>query len=631
MIGSFARAAIIGIIAVCAGISEPDQQISEASSSVGTLSSLNHWKKSAQILNLDPGTTIVELFEVTGHANNQCIWGCGDATHGWFLVHGSSNNLVLFFRGAGGGSWTISSNLYLGIHCLALTRKLDGSVWYSLDGGPDTQLVAAPTYTSVVSGDQFVGYDTGEANFAATNSRVLALAVYNSELSGTTRQQFSDSVNLLNRYRLRDECRTNSNLVSEIHFDRDWNGSAASVTGGLGSSPHTLDKVGTGGGKVAIEAEIRYRIQQEWVHDNGYWVSLAIGIRRHSQGARTLFRTDATKLVVDVYATNSGFVNQIDVGVRCNGVAVTGNATGGVDLDVFNTLRAADCTLPGGTNKLVELIDGIQSYQTGTGDVLGVFPQYIRVPVSTPITPVIVSAPQRRLVVVQDSLATQGSDSSANLNSSTYLGWVYQARLRIAASVDPTWAGCQVSLEAWGSKAWSQIASSAPLRSAFVAQVGPMLDGTAAAHANRILFALGTNDYGLNTYASLATFEADVGALLDLLHATYPNVEVFLALPTRRLNETTNNGSTWNLVQLRTSLENVCASRPWIRLLRAQDWVSIQNRDTDGQQLHWEVAGHTEYEGNAGRALGYIGQAPTPRRIHPQDAPYGRRHQRMAA
>lgn len=605
MFGS-ARAAVLGYVLACSSGGAPDQEVSLASASAGGFSSSNNWKTDDVGPDMSTSRTFVILFRRTGTANNQTLWGFSDATHGWFLIHGNSNNLLLFFRGGGGTSWTISGNLFLGYHCLAISRMADGSVRYSLDGSTDAQLVASPTYTACIAGsDHFLGHNTIE-NFPGTNTEVLATAVIDAECTGAERETFAKSVNLLNRYHLRTEVTAHASLRHYHHF-QDWDGSSSSISGSLGSSPYTWTKAGTGGGKNTIAEEIRYRIKQNWMHDNGYWIELATGIRRHSLFARTRFTTDATKLVVDTYATNSGFTNQIDIGVKSNAVNQTGNHTGGLDLDVFDQLRTLDMSLPAGTAKSVELIDGIQSYNIGPGTVLGVFPQYIRVPSTTPITPVFYTSPLRRLVIVGDSLTCQLTDSSANISSSTYQAWTILARNFLAGTTDPAWTGTQVSLESWGSKSWSEIASDSTKRATFVSQVGPMLDGTASTYANRIAFALGTNDYGLGLYTSVATLETDVGLLMDSLHSAYPNLEITIITPTMRKNETVTIGApAWNLPGLRTALVNVAATRSWIRLVVGQGFVGLLNRNVDtANELHFERDGHIEYEGWFGRAMGY--------------------------
>lgn len=587
---------------------EPAVQAAAGSASVGVFSTLNHWTQSSSVIDLIVGKTFVILFEVTGHANNQCIWGCGDGTHGWFLIHGTTNNLLLFFRGAGGTSWQITGNLFLGYHSLAISRITGGSVRCSLDGAADFELVAAPTYTANLStAKQFIGYNTGESNFAAVNSRVLSCAVLAQDSTSAEREEFSNAVNNVDRYQLGDSIRNSAALLSALHFDRDWDGSASTITAGLGATPYTFTKAGTGGGKVTIAPELRYAIYQDWVHDNGYWVQLATGIRRHSLFARTRFVTDATRMVVDCYATSSGFVNQIDVGVKSNGTNQTGNHTGGADLDTFNKLRALDITLPAGTAKVIELIDGIQSIITGTGEVLGVFPQYIRVPATTPITPVIVTAPSRRAIICGDSLTCQLIDASGNIASSTYQAWTILARINIAATAAADWTGCQVSLESWGAKSWFEIAGDATKRAAFVAQVGPMLDGTAATFANRLIFTLGTNDFGFTTFVSLAAFETAAGALLDALNTAYPNLKITIVTPTTRKNEATNNPSGWNLPGLRTSLGTVQSTRSaFCALVDGSAFVSLANRNADtANELHFEAAGHVEYEAAFKTAMGY--------------------------
>ncbi len=598
-----------GFVAGGSSGGEPDVQSAAGSASVGVFSTLNHWTQTSSVLDLGINTEIVVLFEVTGHANNQCIWGCGDATHGWFLIHGTTNNLQLFLRGAGGTSWVLSTNLFLGYHCLALARTATGAIRCSLDGAADFELVASPTYTANLStAKQFIGYDTGEANFAAVNTRVLACAVLATGGSSAEREDYSDAVNEVDRYRLTDSLRASASLLSELHFDRDWDGSASTVTAGLGATPYTFAKVGTGGGKNTIAPELRYSIKQDWVHDNGYWIELVTGIRRHSLFARTRFVTDATRMIVDCYSENPGavtaLIQQQDVGVKSGGTNQTGNSTGGLDLDTFNKLRAVDITLPAGSAKQIELIDGYQGILAGV--VKGIYPQFIRVPATTPITPVIVTAPSRRAIIVCASESSLVADASGQ-TSPTYQCWPILARVNIAASANANWTGTQVSVEGWGAKTWFEIAGDSTKRAAFVAQVTPMLDGSAGTHANRLIFVLGIEDFKNNTIASMGAFETAVGALLDALNSALPSLEIIIVTPTTVKNETTNNVSGWNLVNLRTSLGTVQGTRTgFCALVNGSAFVSLANRNADStNEWLFEIAGHAEYEAAFKTAMGY--------------------------
>lgn len=612
----FSGARNAGPIGIVVGASssgaEAEVQAASGSSSVGVFSTANHWSQASQVLDLDAGVTLVVLFEVTGHTNNQVIWGCGDATHGWFLIHsaGAGTTLSLFFRGAGGTNWIISSNVFIGYHCLAISRITGGSIRCSLDGAADFELVAIPIYTANSgTAKQFIGYDSGEGNFAGVNTRVLSCAALAQDSTGLERETFSDAVNGVDRYRLTDDVRLSASLLSELHFDRDWDGSASTVTSGLGATAFTLTKVGTGGGKVTIAPELRYQIKQNWIHDNGYFISLVTGIRRHSMFARTRFTTDATRMIIDCYSENPGsiiaLVQQEDVGVKSGGTNQAGNSTGGLDLDTFNKLRAVDITLPAGSTKQIELIDGYQGIAAGI--VKGIYPQFIRVPTTTPITPVIAVAPSRRAVIVCASESAHVGDSSANYTSPTYQCWPVLARVNIAASANANWTGTQVSVEGWGAKTWFEISGDSTKRSAFIAQVTPMLDGSAGTHANRLIFVLGIEDFKNNTIGSMATFETNVGTLMDAIHAALPSLEITIVLPTTVKNESTNNASGWNLPNVRTRLTTVQSTRTgFIALVDGTAFVSLANRNADStNEWIFEVAGHVEYEGNFKTAMGY--------------------------
>jgi len=134
--------------------------------------------------------------------------------------------------------------------------------------------------------------------------------------------------------------------------------------------------------------------------------------------------------------------------------------------------------------------------------------------------------------------------------------------------------------------------STSALRTQTLAWLRAIAIGTTS---NWFWLALGTNDYSLNTYVLLATFEADLVALINgILGLGLPDTRIQVVSPTTRTNEAVNNASGWNLPNMRTAQSNVVATvaDTQVTYVDGAAFVSAGNRP-DG--LHYNPAGHIEY------------------------------------
>lgn len=577
-------------------------QLQPAGARIGVFSLLNYW---AGALGDGPdfslGRTFVIAFWRSSAANNQTIWGFNTATSGWFLIHGNARNLLLFYRGVGGGSSVLSSNLYFGLNVVAITRKLDGTVRFCLNGCSAVAVAAPGTYTAGgVLAVHAVGKNQGEVSLPATGSSVLAQAVIDAEATDAELQRWSGQANALDRWHLHPEIAAHGSLRWLANWE-DWDGASATFAG-TGASPYTLTRAGTGGGKTAMPAYLRYRIPRRSCFDNGYWENLGGGRIRHSVFANSRFVSSAVDvvdgpagLIVDLYVTQVGVVANSNAGLSVNGTNLAANNVG-VEPDTVG-FRAIDCPgIPAGAGKAFVVTDGSQSQAT-PGAFTVVAAQYVRVPATTPLAWTPEPVPTHVVVNVSESLFVQvgGITDVAGVKGPPYQAWPMLERANWSASR-------RVVCEGWGFGTWFERIGSASSRAAFLAQMQRVAD---ASVSNWFWLALGTNDFGLNTYSSLVTFEADLVSFLGSLSALgLPDFQAFVASPTTRTGEGTPNGSGFTLPDFRTAMSNAVTTLadPNVSYVEASAYVSAGNRP-DG--LHFNPAGHVEYEAAMRLVLGY--------------------------
>jgi hypothetical protein len=340
-------------------------------------------------------------------------------------------------------------------------------------------------------------------------------------------------------------------------------------------------------------------------------VTGTLGSRR-SAYAQTRFTTGAADvaggpagLVVETLTTSwnaAAWPGQIEAGINVNGVNLPANHNGLVPIPGFiqtegyGLMRAIDCPgIVAGAGKAVVITDGMQTMVSGTVASTSTA-LFVRVPDTDSITWTTRAAPATQYINVFDSKGGQieGLNQEAGIINPTYSAWPMIHRANAGAA--------RVACDGWGSGTWSHRISSAGTRAATVTTLQRLAVGTVS---NQFWIELGTNDYGLNTYANLATFESDLALFVAAMVALgLPGFKLRLVGPTTRTNEATNNGNGWNLPQLRTSISNVvtAAANANVTYVNAAAFVSGGNLP-DG--LHPSQAGHIEYEGNKRAVEGY--------------------------
>lgn len=279
--------------------------------------------------------------------------------------------------------------------------------------------------------------------------------------------------------------------------------------------------------------------------------------------SRLTYTTDATSFTLNAYSsTYSVYPSFAEVGVIVNGVW---NQTVAMTAQGANAIAV---TLPAGTGKTVQLVNGLQARgnfnlpQDGTW-VTGVSGA------NATMTPVLPSAPANRILFYGDSITTGGNATPATRDS-------YAMRVRAA------YAPNSVAVEAYGSRSLKSDCADSSARAAFVAKV------VAYAPA-KMWLAIGTNDYGLNNWAP-ADFETAYGALLDALHTALPSMAIYAQTPLTRGGAANTNVFGATLSQYRTAVSNAATARSgWVTLV---DGTTLCTEADLADGVHPSTAGH---------------------------------------
>jgi hypothetical protein len=580
---------------------------------IGQFSVGNYWSAAAGTGpdEQNSRTFVCAFWRDAGSVANQYLWGFNSATTGWYLQAGNAHDLRLFHRGA---SSTYFADIYFGLNVVAWTKTAGGALRWSLNGGVAGALASPGAYT--VGGGSAVhafGYNAAEALGAASQHSLLWNAVIDAELTDADLQTISGQANALDRWHAPVLVTGHASLRWLANWE-NWDGAAATFVGS-GSSPYTMTKAGTGGGRSVMSGYKRYRVRESAVWDSSQLFSQgasgAVGTRR-SAYATSRFNTGAADpsssgpsgLIVDSLASTwnvASWPGQIEAGVNAAGANLSANHNGlqpipGIlQVEGYALQRAVDC--PGMVPGNVVLTDGMQTTAGGAiGSASTVL--YVRVPDSYSVGWTERVRPAATTINVFDSKGGQieGLDQEYGIINPTYNAWPMLSRANAGAT--------RVACEGWGSGAWFQRISSAPLRAAFVETLRQLAAGTAS---NLYWIELGTNDFGLVTYAALATFETDLAAFANAMIAlALPGFKLRLVGPTARLNEATNNANGWNLPGLRTSISNVvtAVANANVTYVDASAYVSVGNRP-DAPQLHFNAAGHIQYEAAMRAVVGY--------------------------
>lgn len=536
------------------------------------------------------------------------------SSDGWFINLGSGIG-AFFRRGVGGGSSTFSPDVYTGLHTLAWWRTPGGALRASFDGGAAAQLSAAPAFTVAGAASVIcVGYNLTETatTRVSTATKIVCFGFINGG-SDADLVAISGNVNTLTRWDHPPAAVAHAGIVSG-HHAKDWDGSAATWVASIGSAPKTCTKRGTGGTKATLAAMQRWPLPQANWNDNSQYLASEVTPVAHvatgtfawqqiaHSGDRSWLEVLSSISVALAENWNAGVdVDGTQVQTRRNRVA------GGVAVFPANIITVRDVPTQTAAAHTYKITAGIQS-KAGSGNLEGVFPQAVWVPVGTTPTWTVQSAPTNRIVVLGDSIPEQVAGTAANITTPCTQAWTMRARANGAAG---SW---RITTKVWGSRQWSYNITTSGGRQTLADELAVLCDGTVK---NIVYLEPSTNDWGLNGgYTVEATFIADLSDfIVKLIAATAgkPGIKILLQSPIHRTGEATLNasGTGMALIAVANSFSHamavVQAANPTIVLVDGAAMVTTPGGyDADLTHLAPGNPGHTEFEINF-RALPDLG------------------------
>lgn len=540
--------------------------------------------KSSNPINFAPGTSLflsVDMNAVTG-GDNEVIIGCYSGAFGggkgWVLERGQNTGTFNLLNWA--GTYDVIGVQRLGVRLFAFRwQASDSHVWLSVDGAAAVDLGALTAPTMDGSCVSVIGTAAGVAS--VTDGPFLTGGVIDFALIGT---ELSDA-NLAASTLVTSGSRFAtpalfSNPIVDFNAFRDWDG-ITSTFATQGSAPVTFTVVG------AISrtdiSEVYYAAIDGMFQDSKISVNETTHTRRNTYArirAVTSGLRAAIHQVSSIQASYGG--HYAAIGVLSNGVYHTeGQNT------VANAEQITDVTLPAGSNKNIDFVEGDQALVTG--NIKGTFINALRLPVGSIISPT--TAPAKQIIFVGDS-ALDG-----------FLATIPQAEgsiLIVRASYYANIANC--SAHAVGSMGLYHLTVDAPTLAASAALIASMCVGTST---NLVYIELGANDY-YSSLISAATYQTKLAALVDAVKVLVPGVTFLFQTPTPLIAPSNENANGFGdtLGAYRTAMTNVYSTRTaFSTLLDGTTIISAANYNADG--IHPNTAGHAEIAGYIETAIGY--------------------------
>lgn len=530
-----------------------------------------HVRSSSGELDFRPGKTLylsVDFASNAGSSNELLIGyytGAYTSGKGWVIERGASSNILYLTRWDGTGYVALATNVRLGVRQIAITWKAsDNTIWVSVDGSTAASVGTLTAPNSDGTCSIGLGSPVGVGNIYADSLKTGAIGAFGliaSELSASDLAAASNSMSgttPLNRFTLPSQF---ASPVVDFNTYRDWDGSASSFVT-QGSSPITFAV--TGAISKTDTSEVYYATSSGMYHDNALNVSETYAVR-HNAFARIRFTTSLRRLAIHqtstIYSSYTGSFASVGV---FNGGAYASLSTS----TVANASQVIDSTMPAGSNKTIDLVEGSQAYVAG--DVLGTFMSGIRLPTDAVITAP--TAPTDRVLVVGDSIINGFTTSNAQSDGPIGV-------LRGVTDYKVTMLG-------WGSATSYEFTQSAT-RAAWVSSMAAMLNGT---NSNTLIWQVQTNDYGLSSQSS-ANYATNLGAFLDDLKVAVPNLQVKLFGAITRIAPAaeTANGFGNTLDNYRSAASGLTSGRSWVKYINNKYTVSDANHHSDG--IHVLTAG----------------------------------------
>lgn len=540
------------------------------------------------------------LLQYVANAGNQSPWNYGRSQRGWSIRYSAADAVQMRMQNAADTTFQYATQARTGGYaCLLWNCRNDGSLWSSYCGTPEhlmtlTPSSQAPDATSV----QRIGRIAADIGTLAFAGGVLAVAEGTGTLTSAEMAAITNCVNERDRYTFNAALRGRSDLVSELDFGRDWNGSATSVTAGLGSAPRTFAAGPTNGGsKTSIAAAVRYFLmQQRWAaRDSKRWDQLATWIRQASFASRS-FTTDAADLIVEVLTRSSG-ENQ-GYGLYNNGTAVGT----GLYSDVVDVSRTVDAPSLGAGNKTVMISDGYQALLTPSSlGWAGEFVRAVRVPSTSRIALTTPDPTDWRLVTYGDSIIGHLEPGSGTITTSAYQAWS-----RLVWADYPNHA---VTNEGYARRTFFDDCSTNSATDAFVDYLLTLLDAVdlGSGAKNQLWVEPSRNDWAFATFNAVSTYKTQRKRFCQRLLDNAPSgLEIYLQTATTCTNEANNNANGYNLPALRTAdgevVTEIGDSR--LKLVSGPGLITFNvGNFPDG--LHLSVNGHAGIKPPIKTELGY--------------------------
>mgnify|MGYP000975430812 CR=1 FL=1 len=550
-----------------------------------------------QLMQFGPGKTLWLIFQSTAvnSVTTETILGCNSGSlgtgRGWTITRqATTNTLFLLSSGVSGfvGFYTPPVN---GITVLALKwQASDNHVIYSVNGGPATDAGAVATPTALDSAcKSYIGTDNGAlGSVPLLSGRVAAFAIWSTE--ATTAQMQSNTCNQGNRLALSAAVRGDASCTVDFNAFRDWNGVAATFTT-LGSAPVTFNV--TGAVTLTDISELRIPTSSSMYFDsktaiastdgNGYRYTI------RDSYARLRMVTDALYIGCETYSSiYNAFPTSATIGLYKNSAFVAEYAA------LQNAKPQIFDVQPGsGSGKTLDILEGARALSGGSSTVTGTVIKALYIPINKNTTISTPTPPQKRLVLLGDSILTG------------YWVSVFQQdnqAAKIRADF-PTSGTGGVTSATCGTQSIKNIHDNETIN-AFAATIASMLDGTVS---NTLWIQLGTNDYGFVTI-STANFQTYYGQLVDAIQALVPNVQIICQSPIQRIAPASEsaNGLGYTLGDYRTAISNVVATRgTFCTYVEGAVGAIVPNANLYSDGLHIKTAGALDFKNFIKTTLSY--------------------------
>jgi len=498
---------------------------SRVAASIGPYPTSNVSLTTSTPLEFSASRTLISCYEVTARTGNQTFLSSMGATSGGWQRQFSNTADGLFFTG--GTSITYAEGApAIGVNISADTRVAAGAVRGSRNGSTAIQRHAGPTYAAI-TGAASTGIGKATVGTAApcTASKILWTAWLEREATDAELKEWTDTVNLLDRYR------PPASLVDAITatgggswlFDgqTDYSSSAATSPTGIGTGPTWTRNSNLGSGypaKTTIEEEIEKVIALGDWHFNVLDVATAAASGGPTYNRGNAFReykftTNAPRFAVKGIFDWSGIVNLNHIGVRQDDVPL-----GSLACDRFSVWRRMDVLGLSGSH-VYRLTDGPQAISGGfsagvynSTAVKAITSALVQVPKSATFTVTAPTTTTNVLAVMGDSFAV-GQSSAVTATTESEI---------MALRAD--YPGNVIAF-AFGSAAHWHFFKDAATYNAFTAHLATAFSG---ATSKRILDLLGTNDQGGHStfYTNRADFISKAGAGFDAINAADSAVRI---------------------------------------------------------------------------------------------------------